>query len=290
MVQILVVSVLNPALLIRYTCGWAANYGSEKFAQLSPDFDYDRFIARFVAGYRAANIVIAVAGLFMLGWLTKLVRQPDWVTAVVDPLVWFFLLQMAPLALTALYAVVRYRKLLLQPSQEVKRKATLQRRGLFDFVSPFAVYFALASYVLFVVVAIYLDLNVYKNTSLSRHCISALIGVTLIYAANAFVIYKYLYGRRNPLVTQEARVHTIGVRVKGGIYSSIAIAWFISIFGILGQPGLTDWRPFRASSTWSPRCWVSWISPRHRAGSTRTQSNPAFRCNKSRARSTNKYL
>ena len=77
---------------------------------------------------------------------------------------------MSPLALTALYAVVRYHKVLLQRSQETKRKATLQRRGLFDFVSPSVVYLAVLSYFLFVAYGIWLDLYVYDNTSLSRHC------------------------------------------------------------------------------------------------------------------------
>ena len=61
---------------------------------------------------------------------------------------------------------------------------------------------------------------------------------------NAFIIYKYLYGRKNPLVTHDGRVHTIGVTVKAGVYGSIAVAWFISVFGTLGQPGLQEWRPF----------------------------------------------
>ena len=39
-------------------------------------------------------------------------------------------------------------------------------------------------------------------------------------------------------------MHTIGVSVKAGVYGSIAIAWYMSIFGTLGQPGLQEWRPF----------------------------------------------
>ena len=186
----------------------------------------------------------------------------------------YFLLQMSPLALTALYAFVRYHKLLMQPSQESKRKATLQRRGLFDFVSPFVVYFAVLSYFLFVVYGIWLDLYIYDNTSLSRHCLKAIVSVTLVYALNAFVIYKYLYGRKNPLVTHEGRVHTIGVTVKAGVYGSIAIAWFISIFGTLGQPGLQEWRPFALSRLF--RC--------HRASRSHGLDRAAAQAGSGRAR------
>jgi hypothetical protein len=243
-VQILAATVLYPVRLIKYVRGWARDFGSERFAQLYPDVDYSSWVARFVTGYRAANIALAVLGLLLLGWLFTRIQQPDWAGEVTGPAVMYFVLQMSPLALTALYAVVRYHKVLMQPSQESKRKATLQRRGLFDFVAPSVVYLAVLSYFLFVVYGIWLDLYVYDNTSLSKHCLKAIVSVTLVYALNAFVIYKYLYGRRNPLVNHEGRVHSIGVTVKSGVYGSIAIAWFISIFGTLGQPGLQEWRPF----------------------------------------------
>jgi len=243
-VQILAGSVLYPAGLIRYVRGWARNFGSERFAQLYPGVDYSRWVERFVTGYRAANIVIVLLGLLMLGWLFTLTRHPDWTSEVGKPALLYFFLQMSPLILLSSYAVVRHHKLLMQPSQEVKRKATLQRRALSDFVSPYVVSFAVLSYFLFVVYAIYLDLFVYHNTSLSKPCLTAIGSVTLVYALNAFIIYKYLYGRKNPLVTHEGRVHTIGVTVKAGVYGSIAVAWFISVFGTLGVPGLQEWRPF----------------------------------------------
>ena len=40
--QILVGSVLIPARLIRYVRGWAASYGSERFAQLYPAAAYGK--------------------------------------------------------------------------------------------------------------------------------------------------------------------------------------------------------------------------------------------------------
>jgi MFS family permease len=243
-VQILVASVLYPARIITYVRGWEQNFGSERFTQLYPNIDYNRWVGRFVSGYRAASIVMAVLGLLLLGWLFTRIQQPHWGGEASKAAVMYFVLQLSPLALTALYTFVRYYKILLQPSQETKRKATLQRRGLFDFVSPSVVYFAVLSYFLFVVYAIWLDLYVYDNATLSRHCYRALASVTLVYALNAFIIYKYLYGKKNPLVSHEGRVHAIGVSVKAGVYVSIAIAWFLSIFGTLGQPGLQEWRPF----------------------------------------------
>ena len=242
--QVLVGSILYPARIIKYVRGWARDFGSERFAQLYPGVDYGRWVGRFVIGYRAANFVISVLGVLLLGWLYTLIQQPGWAGEATGPAAMYLFLQLSPLALTALYGIVRYHKLLMQPSQESKRKATLQRRGLFDFVPPSVVYFAVLSFFLFVGYAIWLDLYIYDNTSLSRHCLKAIVSVTLVYALNAFVIYKYLYGRKNPLMNHEGRVHTIAVMVKSGVYGSIAIAWFLSIFGTLGQPGMREWRPF----------------------------------------------
>jgi hypothetical protein len=258
--QIVVGSVVSPFNLIRYVRGWATNFGSERFAQLYPGVDYSRWVERFATAYRTANMVIAVVGLLLMGWLFTVTRRPAWAGEVSVPAVMYFLLQMSPLVLISLYAFVRHHKILLQPSQEVKRKATLQRRGLFDFVSRFAVFLAVLSYFLFVVFSIYLDLHVYQNTSLSRHCYQAIGTVTLVYALNAFIIYKYLYGRRNPLVTHEGRVHTIGLTVKSGVYGGIAITWFVSIFGTLGQPGLQEWRPFALISFFVITTLLSFMS------------------------------
>jgi hypothetical protein len=247
-VQILAASVLSPARLIKYVRGWARDFGSDRFAQLYPGADYGKFVERFVRRYRAVNTVIALVGLILFGWMFTLLRQPDWTQQVSQPALWYFLLQMSPLILVGLYGVVRARKLLLQPSQEVKRKATLQRRGLFDFVSPFVVLLAVASYPLFVAYAIYLDLAVYHNTSLSKPCLIAIGSITLVYALNTFIIYRHLYGRRNPLLSNEGRAHSIEVTVKAGVYGSIAVTLWYAIFGTLGQPGLQDWRPFALSA------------------------------------------
>ena len=247
LLQILVVSVLNPARLIKHVRGWVANFGSQRFAELYPNFEYRQWADRFATRYRAANFLITVLGVLLLGWLYTLTRRPQWVDEVTKPVLVYYFLQMSPVVLLGLYAVVRYHKVLLQPSQEVKRKAMLQRRGLFDFVSPVAVLVAVLGYFTFVAFAIYLDLVVHRNEVLSRACLGAIGAVTLVYAVNAFIVYKYLYGRRNPLVTHEARLHTIGVRVKGSVYSCIVVVGFISLMGTLARPELREWSPFALS-------------------------------------------
>jgi len=249
-VQILTLSVVNPAVLARYVRGWETNFASERVAQLYPGLDYSRWAERFATRFRAANIVVALLGVLLLSRMYNLTRQPDWAGDVSKLTVMYFFLQMSPFLLLVLYSVVRHHKALkqiLQRSQEAKRTATLQRRGLFDFVSPSIVILAVASYVLFIPFAIYVDLHVYQNASLSKYCYSAVGSATLVYALNAFIIYKYLYGRKNPLVNQAGRVHTMGMTVKSSVYGSIATVWFISIMSFVTKLQLENWSPFALS-------------------------------------------
>lgn len=254
-VQILAGSILFPERVIRRVRRWATESGSERFLQLYPKGDIDKSIRRFVTIFRAANIVAAVLGFLLLGWFYTQDREPDLMGEFKMPLVAYIFVQFAPLALLALYGFMRCFKLLVLPSQEPKRTAILQRRGLFDFVSPFAVGLAALTYVGFVAFAIFLDLEIYGNASLSRQCWIAIAAVSAIYALNAFVIYKQLYGRKNPLQSHEGRVHAIAVNVKGAVYGCIATAWFFSLLGVVGQPHLKGWQPFALSLFLS----VTWL-------------------------------
>lgn len=251
--QIVVASVLTPAWLVRYLRSWAANYGSERLAQLYPKVDYDKSIARFATWFRTAHGVIALLGLALMVWLFSLTRRADWSDDVAKYVTFYFMLQMAPLLVTSVFAVTRYHKVILQPSQEARRTATLQRRGLFDYVSPLAVVVAVLSYLLFVPYAIWVDLVIYANASLSKQCIITLVAVTLVCALNAFVVYKYLYGRKNPLLTQDGRAHTIGANIRGAVYGSIVTVWFIAILSTFTKLDLEGWSPF-AMSTFFVAC------------------------------------
>jgi hypothetical protein len=246
-VQILVLSVLNPARFIQYVRGWTTNFGSGRMAELYPGFDYNRWAGAFATRFRAVNIVISVLGTLLLYRLFSHIQGPDWVDEATKLTIFYFLLQMSPLILLSLYSVVRYRKMLFQRAQEAKRTAILQRRGLFDFVSPIAVLVAVLSYLLFIPFAILVDLYVYKNASLSVYCYRAIAGVTLAYALNAFVVYKMLYGRKSPLVTHEGRARMIGMAVKSCVYGNIAVVWFVVFMSFVTKLALENWKPFALS-------------------------------------------
>jgi len=243
LLQILAMSVLYPAWLIWRARVQATCIPTERFAQLFPGVDLNRSVERFATRYRAVTTGIALLGLVLLGWLFNLMRHPDWPVGSVKGLVTaYFMLQASPLLVVAVLSL-KYRMLLRRASLEGKRTAILQRRGLFDFVSPFVVFVAVLGYVLFVAFVLYLRQHPFPGFA----GLVNIGAVTLVYALNAYFVYKYLYGRKNPLQTHEGRVHMIGVTVKSLVYTCIGVVVFLSLIFTLALLDLRRWEPFSLS-------------------------------------------
>ena len=241
-VQILAMSVLYPAWFIRYSRRQATSIPAERLAQLYPGVDLSLARESFLTRYRVLNAVIAVLGLLLLGWLFTYLRRPDWDDGLVQMLVTaYFLLQaIVPLAFL-LWHGIRFDRAHKRPSPQRKRKASLEPRGLFDFVSPFVVFAAGSSYLLFAAFVVYL-FQQHGNRGLAG--LISLIAITLVYALNGFVVYSALYGKKaNPFAQHADRVHTIGLIVKSSVFSCIACAVFLS----LALLDLQRWEPFALS-------------------------------------------
>jgi hypothetical protein len=238
-VQILAMSVLYPARFIRRV--QAASLPAERLAQLYPDVDVSLAQERVLTRYRALNTGIAVLGLLLLGWLFSYTRRPDWNEDLVLVLLSvYFVTQMLPIGVVV-WLGFRFSKVHKRSLLEGKRKAVLQRRGLFDFISPFVVLLAVLGYFLFAAFVIYIQWKPFPGF--------ALIGVlTLVYALQAFVVYRALYGKKsNPLETHAGRVHTIGLTVKVCVYSCIVCLVFFSFVFTVDLLDLKRWAPFAQS-------------------------------------------
>jgi hypothetical protein len=235
-VQIVVVSVLQPAWLTRYARAKAE-------AQL-PGWNH-KSRERFLALYRAVNAGIAVLGLVLLGWLFNHMRSPDWDVGPVSLLLrGYVVLQMVPLVLVSLVGGWAKRQALMRSPPEGRRTASLQRRGLFDFISPLTVSLAVAGYFLFAGFMIYLQQHPFPGFPGYR----LLRTVTLVYALNAFGVYWVLYRRKRwPLETSAYRMHAVRVQVKIVIYASIAFIVFVSLNATLKLLDLERWAPFAMS-------------------------------------------
>ena len=256
-VQILVLSVVFPAALIRYTRTQAPNLSAERCAQLFPGVDLTRSVERFVTRLRVTTLTVAFLGLVLWGWLYNFMTQPGWdQRTVVGLTCGYFGVQAFALLLEFMLSFGTYLKLLKHPPSEGRRKAVLQRRGLFDFVSPFAVGLAILCYFLFAAFMIYL----YQRGAPAKTTFAMIGCVTLVYLLDAVTLYVMLYKSRilNPLETQENRGHWIGLQVKGTIYSCIFIVVFLAIMSVLDLLDQKAWGPF-ALSTFFIGCSLSFF-------------------------------
>jgi hypothetical protein len=244
LVQILAMSVLYPSWFIRYSRRQAASIPPERLAQLYPGVDLDLARERFLTRYRTLNIVIAVLGLLLLGWLFTYLQRPDWDDGpvVIMLVTAYFLIQsVVPMGVLVWHGVT-FNRAHKRSLLDSKRKADLHRRRLFDFISPFVVGLAIASYLLFAALVIYLQ------PFAGIPGLVSLGAVSLAYALNAFVVYKTLYGRKpNPFETNERRTHTIGLVVKSSVYSCLACAVFLALNFTLALLELQRWEPFALS-------------------------------------------
>lgn len=238
-------SVLYPAWFSRYWRTQAASIPAERLAQLYPGVDIAGVQQRFSLRYRALNTVIAVLGLLLLGWLFHYMQRPAWDDGPVEALVSvYFVVQVLPLALIVRIAF-KLNATLVDCLLERKRRATLERRGLFDFVSPFAVALAVLLYVLFA--AFVADIGQRPAAGFAGFAINVGM-VTFIYAVNAFVVYATLYGKKfNSFETHARRVRRIGLTVRSCVYSCIACVVFLTLNFTLVLLELQRWEPFALS-------------------------------------------
>jgi MFS family permease len=259
--QILTMSLLHPAWVVRYTRMQTTSVPTERLAQLYPDVDIDRARERFVTLYRAVNTVIAVVGLGLLFWMFSHVRATGWD----DIAAFYFMLQVLPVCLAAVLGI-KYSKMLKRAVLEPRRTAVLERRRLFDFVSPFTVFLAVLSYFLFAALVIYIQQNPFPGFA---GYINIAI-VTLVYALEAFAVYNLLYGRKfNPFETHARHVHQIGLGVKACIYACIICVVFISLNFALMLLDLRSWKPFATSLclvTSAILCFIGFTAPPRQPG------------------------
>ncbi|HVF18008.1 MAG TPA: hypothetical protein VNA21_13905 [Steroidobacteraceae bacterium] len=240
-VQILAMSVLYPAKLSRYVRAQATGMPIDRLAQLYPNVDLDLARERILSRYRKVNTGIAVLGMLLLGWLFSYMRSLQWdEDPVIVAISLYFFLQMLPIAVFA-WLGFKFNKTHKRMLLERQRTASLERRGLFDFISPLTVVVAIAGYFLFAGFVTYVQPKPLPGF--------ALIGVlALVYISQALVIYRALYGKKtNALETHAHRVHTIGLTVKVSVYSSIVAVVFFTIIFTFDVLDLKRWVPFAQS-------------------------------------------
>lgn len=245
--QILATSILYPTWFVRYVRTRAMALPADRLALVYPGVDVVSAQKRFLTRYRALHTVIAVLGVLLMIWLFRYMQRPEWGRGTVGALVtaYAFAAHVLPLALIVWLGVRFDREYKQSLPQEAKRKASLQRRGLFDFISPYAVGCAVLGYFLFVGFMIYLR---QQHPFPGFAGLVNIIGVTFVYALVAVMVYLVLYGRKkSSLQTPEDRQHAMSVTVRGGVYTCIAVVVFVPLNFSLALLDLRRWEPFALS-------------------------------------------
>jgi hypothetical protein len=246
-VQIAVVSLLSPVWYTKYARAKGAKYFADaRNAQLYSGILRIRS-ERFLALYRGVNMVIALLLLGLLVWLAGQILRPDWDDALARRVLALSTsLQMAPFVLACVTEFWIHKKAVVLAPPEPKRTASLQRRGVFDFVSPHAIFLAGLLYLLFAAAMVYFWLNPFPDFN---HPLWPLRGITFAYVFNAVLAYWMLYGRRNaPLETRAGRMKEAAIGIPLLVYVCIAMVLFTSITVTLREFLHEEkWIPFSVS-------------------------------------------
>lgn len=236
-VQILGLAVLHMVVLVKYFRALVAELPDEYFAPLTAEAGREAGTKWLATRYRAVQAVIAVVGILLLGWLFSYTGRPHWDADRLTMLsVVYFFLTFLPMPVYSVYALAFQGKASQHPPLEKKRTAVLQRRRLFDFVSPFAVSLAVAGYLLFVAFALYLR---------SKPVYIGLL--TFVYGVTAVYMYWELYGYARKLAPDEpfdSHIHAIGVGLRNSVYTLIATVVFFSFTATVGMQDADRWVPF----------------------------------------------
>lgn len=237
-VLVLTISAMHMFFLTRFVRLKTATMPDEYFAQIDPTMNRHESMEQFITRYCIAHAAVALLGVLLLVWLFGYMQRPDWDRRyVVFPVMAYFMLQWLPMAFTALMGI-KHMRALKHFMLHAKRKATLRRRGLFDFVSPITVLTAVLAYLLIVAFLLFAQ----PVTLASALFIGA---ATFDCALSAFMVYRTLYGKKSdPFETSAGRLYTIGMRVRSSIYSSIAVILFMSFTVAAILLDMVRWMPF----------------------------------------------
>ncbi|MEO6078871.1 MAG: hypothetical protein ABIQ86_03725 [Steroidobacteraceae bacterium] len=245
LVQILVMSVLYPLRLSRLVQTNLKSSSAERLAEFYPGVDVGRAHERFITRYRTANAVVAVLGLLLLGGFFSYTKRPDWDEGRLGVvLTAYCFLQYVPIILFGWFTT-RFNKVHRRSSPESKRKAILQRRGLFDFISPLTVVLAILSYSSFVAFMFYVARHPFPGFAGPLPNIGIL---TLGYMLLGSMVYWQIYGRKtDPLQTHANRLHTIRVTVNNIAWMFILAPIVLSLTSARRLLDLDSWSPFLGS-------------------------------------------
>ena len=233
--QILLLSFYFPRKMLKRISYVFATYPPSQYPRLYPEpIEYYEKAQR---NYRNLNVAVLLVGLLLLAVFLGDSRSGEWdMGNFVFP---YFMIQFFPVMLLEIRSF-KYYRLMRKADSRTTRKAELQPRRLFDFISPAMIGLALLVYFAFIALILYIRqfdfpwFGGYWN----------IVGVT---AANVFfaaIVAWNMYGKKqDPYQAYEDRKRQLELVVQQMVFMSIAATTFMAIEVILASLDLRDLQP-----------------------------------------------
>ncbi len=236
--QILLISFYFPRKMLGQMRYVINTYPPSTYPKLYPK--PIEFYEKALRNYRLVNQLLLVAGLLLLALLIGYPRSGEWDGPIVFTC---FIFQFLPVMRLDLSSLKHFR-LMRKANSRTTRRAELQPRRLFDFVSPALLALAALVYVAFIVLIIYIDqfefswFGGYWN----------IVGTTAINLVFAGIVIWKMYGKKlDPHQAYEDRMRHIEVTVKTLLLISIVATLFIAITIVLASLDLRNFEPIAMS-------------------------------------------
>ena len=233
--QILLISFYFPRKMLKRIRYVFATYPPSQYPKLYPEpIEYYEKAQR---NYRNLNVAVLLIGLSLLAVLLGDSRSGQWdIGNFVFP---YFMVQFFPMILLEMRAF-KYYRLMRKADSRTTRKAELQPRRLFDFISPTMIGLALFVYFAFIALILYIRqfdfpwFGGYWN----------IVGVTAVNVFFAAIVAWNMYGKkRDPYQAYEDRKRQIELVVQQMVFMSIAATTFMAIEVGLASLDLHDLQP-----------------------------------------------
>jgi len=232
--QVLLISVYVPRKILSRLRHVIEKYPPSTYPKLYP-VPVD-VVEKGLRTYRIMNLPVLLIGLLLalVGVFSPSEEMLRWDSQSV--LTFYFFLQVCPLFLVE-RSGFKYFRLMRKANSRTTRKAELHPRRLFDFVSPTLVSMAIFSYIVVMLLVLYVIRHPFPG-------FAGPINIVMITALNllfAGAVIRFLSGKKgNPHQAHADRLKGIAIAVKMMVLTSIAVNVFLAIVFVLPALGLRN--------------------------------------------------
>jgi hypothetical protein len=221
--QILLISYYYPKRILSRASYVLETYPKAEYPKLY--LKSTEYYNKKLRNFRIINQIILVVGFILMYAVGMWDYSTDLIIEESIPFL-YFMLQASPLILLEISGFT-YFKLMRKSDKRTSRKADLQPRRLFDFISPAIVGPAIFLYI--ACILFFYNLHQFQF-HLSNDTFVIAISLTASNILFAGIIYWNLYGKKlNPYQTSGDRLKQLEVTIKSLVFMSIMASSFLMI-------------------------------------------------------------